>query len=54
MVKTSADAAAVTLDGNGAETIDGAATYAAIDAQYDTAHLLCTGSEWIILSRDVA
>lgn len=54
VVKTSADAAAVTLDGNGAETIDGAATYAAIDAQYDTAHLLCTGGEWIILSRDVA
>ena len=53
VVKTSADAFAVTLDGNGAETIDGATTYAGIDAQYDTACLLCTGSEWIILSRDI-
>ena len=54
VVKTSADAFAVTLDGNGAETIDGAATYTEIDAQYDTACLLCTGSEWIVLSRDIA
>lgn len=54
VVKTSAAAAAVTLDGHAAETIDGAATYAAIDAQYDVALLLCTGSEWVILSRDIA
>ncbi|MBU0638052.1 MAG: hypothetical protein KKB50_04245 [Planctomycetes bacterium] len=54
VVKTSADAAAVTLDGNGAETIDGGATLATIDAQYDCAHLLCTGSEWIVLDRDIA
>lgn len=54
VVKTTAAAAAVTLDGNAAETIDGSATYTAIDAQYDTALLLCTGSEWIILSRDIA
>ena len=44
----------MTLDGNGAEQIDGAATYAAVDAAYDTVHVLCTGSEWIILSRDIA
>ncbi|MFH1745669.1 MAG: hypothetical protein ABIG44_01360 [Planctomycetota bacterium] len=54
IVKTSADVAAVTLDGSGAETIDGAGTYADIDAQYDAVHLVCTGSEWIILSRDIA
>ena len=54
VVKTSADAAAVTLDGNAAEQIDGTATYAAIDAQYDTALLFCTGSGWAILSRDIA
>lgn len=54
IVKTTADAAAVTLDGNAAETIDGAATLATIDAQFDTALLLCTGSEWIVLSRDIA
>lgn len=54
VVKTSAAAFAVTLDGNAAETIDGAATLATLDAQYDVAHLLCTGSEWIVLSRDIA
>jgi hypothetical protein len=54
LVKTSAAAAAVTLDGNAAETIDGAATYAAIDALYDCVLVLCTGSEWVILSRDIA
>ncbi len=54
VVKTSAAAAAVTLDGNASETIDGAATLATLDAQYDCAHLLCTGSEWIVLSRDIA
>lgn len=54
VVKTSAAAFAVTLDGNAAETIDGAATLATIDAQYDVAHLLCTSSEWIVLGRDIA
>ncbi len=54
VVKTSSDAYAVTLDGNSSETIDGAATYADIDAGYDCALLVCTGSEWIILSRDIA
>jgi len=54
VVKTSAAAAAVTLDGNAAETIDGATTFAALDAQYDVALLLCTGTDWIILSRDIA
>ncbi len=54
VVKTSVAAQAVTLDGNAAETIDGSTTYAAIDTQYDCALLLCTGSEWVILSRDIA
>lgn len=54
MVKASSAAFAVTLDGNAAETIDGGATLAAIDAQYDCAHLVCTGSEWIVLDRDIA
>jgi hypothetical protein len=54
IVKTSATAAAITLDGSGAETIDGAATFTVLDAQYDTALLLCTGTEWIVLSRDIA
>jgi hypothetical protein len=54
IVKTSAAAAAITLDGHGLEKIDNATTYAAIDAAYDTALLVCTGTEWIILSRDIA
>lgn len=54
VVKTTSAAAAVTLDGNAAETIDGGATLATIDAQYDCAHLVCTGSEWIVLDRDIA
>lgn len=54
VVKTSSDAFAVTLDGNASETIDGAATLATMDAQFDTVHLVCTGTEWIVLSRDIA
>lgn len=54
IVKTSAAAAAITLDANASETIDGALTLATMDAQYDTVLLLCTGSEWIVLSRDIA
>jgi hypothetical protein len=53
-VKTTAAAFAVTLDGNAAETIDGAATLATIDAQFDTAVLVSTGTEWVVLSRDIA
>jgi len=54
VVKTSAAAAPVTLDANASETIDGQAVFAGVDAQYDCVMLLCTGSEWIILSRDIA
>lgn len=52
-VKTTSDAAAVTLDGNSSETIDGSTTLATIDAQYDCATLVSTGSAWIVLSRDI-
>jgi hypothetical protein len=54
LVKISAAAFAITLDGNAAETIDGAATLTTMDALYDCALLLCTGTEWIVLSRDIA
>lgn len=54
VVKTSADAAAVTLDGNASETIDGSTTLATLDAAYDTAVLVSTGAAWIVLSRDIA
>lgn len=53
-IKSTTDAFAVTLDGNASETIDGAATYAAIDAFYDAAVLVSTGAAWIIESRDIA
>lgn len=54
VVKTSADAAAVTLDGNSSETIDGSTTLATLDAAYDTAILISTGSAWVVLARDIA
>lgn len=53
-IKTTADAAAATLDGNASETIDNATTLATIDARYDTAILVSTGSEWVVLARDIA
>ena len=37
----------ITIDGNGAETIDGAAT-AIINAQYESITLICNGSTWYI------
>jgi len=53
-VKTTTDAQAVTLDGNSSETIDGSTTLATIDAQFDTAILVSTGSAWIVVARDIA
>lgn len=52
-VKTTADAFAVTLDGNASETIDGATTLATIDAVNDAATLVSTGAAWIVLNRDI-
>jgi len=49
--KTTADAVAVTLDGNGAETIDGSATNAAMDAQYDTLSIISDGTAWHIVEQ---
>ena len=54
VVKTSAAAFAITVDPSSVETIDGAANLATLDAQFDCAHAICTGSEWIVLSRDIA
>lgn len=53
-VKTTSDAAAVTLDGAASETIDGATTLATLDAQYDCATLVSTGAAWIVENRDIA
>lgn len=39
---------AITIDGNGAETIDGAATIALVE-QYESLSLVCNGTAWFIL-----
>ena len=52
--KTDAAANAITITGNGAETIDGSNTNATIDAQYDTISIYCDGSAWFIFSEDLA
>jgi hypothetical protein len=53
-VKTTSDAQAITINTPGAETIDGSATLATLDAQYDCCELGSTGSHWVVLSRDIA
>ncbi len=45
---------AVTADGDGAETINGATTFAAADAAYDTFTILSTGAAWIITRKIIA
>lgn len=46
--KTDSSGNAVTIDGNGAETIDGAAT-ASLSVQYESKTIVCDGSNWWIL-----
>jgi hypothetical protein len=48
VVKTDSSANAVTLDGNGAETINGAATYA-LSTQYARVTVRSDGAGWIIV-----
>lgn len=45
---------AVTIDGDGAETIDGSATNTDLDAQYDVLTIVSDGSEWLILNSNIA
>jgi len=45
---------AVTVDGYGAELIDGAASTAAIDAQYDTKTFQSDGTGWHIVRSMIA
>jgi hypothetical protein len=54
VIKTTAAAFAVTLDGYASEQIEGSLTFTAIDSQFDTAWLMCTGSNWVILCRDIS
>lgn len=52
--KTDVAANAVTLDGNASETIDGAATNNTIDAQFDVMTIVSDGTEWHIVSSNIA
>jgi hypothetical protein len=49
--KIDASVNAVTIDGDGAETIDGAATYA-LTAQWQSVVLQCNGTSWFVLSKN--
>lgn len=53
-VKTTTDAQAATLNPPSTEAIDGATTLATIDAQFDCAEIVSTGSAWVVLNRDIA
>lgn len=46
--KTDASGNAVTVDGNGAETIDGAANFP-LTAQYDSVTLIAGATEWHVI-----
>ncbi|GAB4434129.1 MAG: hypothetical protein Kow00120_00250 [Anaerolineae bacterium] len=48
VIKADAGAGAVTLDGEGSETINGAATYA-LSAQWKAALVWCDGAAWYVL-----
>ena len=49
VIKADSGAGIVTVDGEGAETIDGDASVIMV-SQYDYVTMLCTGTAWIILS----
>lgn len=52
--KVSTHTLAITLDANGSETINGAATYASMDAAYDSAEVVCNGSAWFVVDAKIA
>lgn len=53
-IKTDSSTNAITLDGEGSETIDGNTTVATMDAQYDTITIYCDGTEWFIVAQKIA
>lgn len=53
MTKTGS-AGAITIDAADSEEINGATTFAAADAQYDTVTLTNTGTAWFITDRNIA
>jgi len=52
--KNNAAAFAVTITGAGAETIDGANTFALVDANNDTITIISDGAAWFIVARHIA
>lgn len=48
IVKVDAGAGAVTVDGNGAETINGATTYS-LSNQWDSVTIISDGTNWVVL-----
>lgn len=52
--KTTSDAAAVTIDPDASETIDGGANYAAIDAANDCIEIVSDGTKWLIIAKSIA
>jgi len=52
--KTSVNAAAVTIDTPGGETIDGAATNVEVDAQYDVITIVSDGTNWHVVNKMIA
>lgn len=52
--KTGTGINAITLDPNGAELIDGGATYVGLDAAGDVATFVCNGTEWFLIGGLIA
>lgn len=52
--KTNAAAFAATIDPDGAELIEGGATFALIDANYDVAEIVSDGTAWHIVGSRIA
>ena len=53
-VKKTGSAGAVTIDGNGAEQVNGAATYTAVNATGDSATIISDGTAWILLNNSIS
>jgi len=53
ITKTDSGSGYITVDGEGAETVNGLATVSVI-FQYDFIEVLCTGSEWLIVNQQGA
>ncbi len=53
LIKTNANAFAITIDPNAAELIDGAATLATVDSQFDCVQIMALTGEWVVLNRDL-